>query len=289
MVKQMITELTIGAINPGYGGLPIGVAAALGGATLAWHAHTGQGADCPGRTVMRYHHPHAGAHVVIDAIPPMVDVLTVNGYDDGLVSAGALIGAGYKPPLVIVETESRRSAAVPICAQLRSRGYRAAWQTVRASDVGAPHRRPRVYVIAVRNDCPTPGVNPAYLDADRCTGALWPTPEVDDTRLIETAYQWALDDLAGHPDKGRTRALEHWAKITGEPYPYPLYTTPMPGTQGSATLTFVEWMMGLPIGYVSTPSLPLTRADRMMLLQTGTVPLQAAHAVAVGLTQMGDQ
>lgn len=35
----MTTELTIGAINPGYGGLPIGVAAALGGAQLAWHAH----------------------------------------------------------------------------------------------------------------------------------------------------------------------------------------------------------------------------------------------------------
>ena len=31
----MTTELTIGAINPGYGGLPIGVAAALGGAQLA--------------------------------------------------------------------------------------------------------------------------------------------------------------------------------------------------------------------------------------------------------------
>ena len=65
----MTTELTIGAINPGYGGLPIGVAAALGGATLAWHAHPGQTPGCPGRTIMRYHHPHAGAHTVIDAIP----------------------------------------------------------------------------------------------------------------------------------------------------------------------------------------------------------------------------
>lgn len=58
----MTTELTIGAINPGYGGLPIGVAAALGGASLAWHAHPGQTPDCPARTIMRYHHPHAGAH-----------------------------------------------------------------------------------------------------------------------------------------------------------------------------------------------------------------------------------
>lgn len=285
----MNSELIIGAINPGYGGLPVGVAAALGGASLAWHAHPGQAADCPGRAVMRFHHPHAIACDLSERIPPMVDVLTVNRYDAGPVSAGALIGAGYKPPLIIVETASRRGEAVPVCAHLRSRGYRAAWQTVRASDVGAPHRRPRVYVIAARNDCDVPAVNAAYLDADRSSGTLWPTPDLDSTLLVETAYQWALDDLAGHPDKGRTRALEHWEKVTGEPYPYPLYTAPTTGTQGSATLAFIEWMMGLPVGYVSTPSLPLIRADRMMLLQTGTVPLQAAHAVAVGLTQMGEQ
>lgn len=284
----MTTELTIGAINPGYGGLPIGVAVALGGATLAWHAHPGQGADCPGRTVMRYHHPHAGAHVVIDAIPPMVDVLTINGFSDWLVTGGALIGGGYKPPLVIVEVSATRAQARPICAYLNARGYRAFWLVVRAYDVGAPHVRYRAYVIAARDDCDVPTVNDVYLYADRCTGALWPTPEVDDTRLVETAYQWVLDDLAGQPDKGRTRALEHWAKVTGEPYPYPLYTTPMPDTQGSATLGFIEWMMGLPVGYVSTPSLPLTRDERMHLLQTGTVPLQAAHAVAIGLMQMGE-
>ena len=285
----MTTELTIGAINPGYGGLPIGVAAALGGATLAWHAHPGQKPDYAGRTIMRYHHPYAGAHTIIDAFPPMVDVLTINGFSDWLITGGALIGGGYKPPLVIVEVSATRAKARPICEYLNERGYRAAWRVVRAYDVGAPHVRYRAYVIAARKDCEGRRVNTAYLVADRCAHALWPTPDLDDTRLVETAYQWALDDLAGHPDKGRTRALEHWAKVTGEPYPYPLYTAPTTGTQGSATLAFIEWMMGLPVGYVSTPGLPLTRAERMHLLQTGTVPLQAAHAVAVGLTQMGGQ
>ena len=284
----MTTELAIGAINPGYGGLPIGVAAALGGATLAWHAHPGKPFDYAGRVIMRYHHPRTGAYTSVDA-PPMVDVLTINGFADWLATGRALIGAGYKPPLVIVEVSATRAKARPICEYLNARGYRAAWHGVRAYDVGAPHVRYRAYVIAARKDCEGRRVNTAYLDADRSSGALWPTPEVDDTLLVETAYQWALDDLAGHPDKGRTLALEHWAKVTGEPYPYPLYTTPTPETEGSATLAFIEWMMGLPVGYVSTPGLPLTRAERMHLLQTGTVPLQAAHAVAVGLTQMGDQ
>lgn len=279
----MNTELTIGAINPGYGGLPIGVAAALGGATLAWHAHPGQSADSPARTSMRYHHPLAAAYTTVDAIPPMVDVLTVNGYDDGLVSAGALIGAGYKPTLVIVETESRRSAAVPICEHLRSRGYRAAWQTVRASDVGAPHRRPRVYVIAVRSDCPAPSVNPAYLDADPWTGDMWPTPSAYDTHLDVDAYRWARADMEGQAD---SRALEHWEKATGERYPYPVCSLPTTSTPARLSIGFVEWMMGLPIGYVSTPSLRLAHDQRMGLLYSGTVPLQAAHAVATGMKRV---
>lgn len=285
----MNTELTIGAINPGYGGLPIGVAAALGGAQLAWHAHPGQAPDCPGRTIMRYHHPHAGAHTVIDAIPPMVDVLTLSGCTNWMCVGRPILYNGYKPPMIVVEVKQPRDEALPICEFLNKRGYRAVWGAVRACDVGAPHVRPRVYVTAVRNDCEPPAVNAAYLDADPYSGVLWPTPDLDSTLLVETAYQWALDDLAGHPDKGRTLALEHWVKVTGEPYPYPLYTAPTPDTQGSTTLAFIEWMMGLPVGYVSTPGLPLTRAERLLLLQAGTVPLQAAHAVATGLTQMGEQ
>ena len=278
----MTTELTIGAINPGYGGLPIGVAAALGGATLAWHAHPGQVADCPGRTAMRYHHPHAGAYDIANDMPTMVDVLTVNGYDDWTITGTSLIGAGYKPQLVIVETESRRSAAVPICGYLRSRGYRAAWQTTLASDVGAPHRRPRVYVIGVRGDCPAPGVNAAYLDAVPWTGTMWPTPNAYDTHLDVDAYRWARADLEGKAD---SRALEHWEKVTGERYPYPLYTLPA-ATGGRLSIGFVEWMMGLPIGYVSTPSLQLAHDQRMGLLYSGTVPLQAAHAVASGMSRV---
>lgn len=279
----MSAELTIGAINPGYGGLPIGVAAALGGASLAWHAHPYRILEYAGCTIMRYHHPHAGARTTIDAIPPMVDVLTVNGYDDWTITGASLIGAGYKPPLVIVETESRRSAAVPVCGYLRSRGYRAAWQTTRASDVGAPHRRPRVFVIGVRDDCPAPGINAAYLDAVPWTGSTWPTPNAYDTHLDVDAYRWSLADMEGQADR---RALEHWEKVTGERYPYPFYTLDAPTAPSRLSIGFVEWMMGLPIGYVSTPSLRLAHDERMTLLYSGTVPLQAAHAVASGMKRV---
>lgn len=282
----MTTELTIGAINPGYGGLPIGVAAALGGAQLAWHAHPGQAPDCPGRTVMRYHHPHAGAHIVIDAIPPMVDVLTINRLETWQTTGAALIDAGYKPPLVIAEVQDPNDEAVQICMDLNDHGYRTIWQTMHASAVGAPHMRGRAYSIGVRKDCHAPGVNDAYLGADPWTGSTWPTPSAYNTHLDVDAYRWMRADMEGEADSG---ALEHWEKVTGERYPYPIYTLHAPIDGGRLSIGFVEWMMGLPIGYVSTPSLRLARGDRMGLLYSGTVPLQAAYAVAVGLKQMSEQ
>lgn len=281
----MTTELTIGAINPGYGGLPIGVAAALGGATLAWHAHPGKPFDYAGRVIMRYHHPRTGAYTSVDA-PPMVDVLTINGFADWLATGRALIGAGYKPPLVIVEVSATRAKARPICEYLNARGYRAAWRVVRAYDVGAPHVRHRAYVIAARKDCEGRRVNAAYLDADRCAHPLWPTPSAYDTELDVYAYRWMRADMEGKAD---SRALEHWEKVTGGRYPYPVAPPPSHNDAFRISMAFVEWMMGLPVGYVSTPSLPLTRDERMDLLYSGTVPLQAAHAVAVGLAQMGEQ
>lgn len=285
----MTTELTIGAINPGYGGLPIGVAAALGGAQLAWHAHPGQAPDCPGHTIMRYHHPHAGAHNIIDEIPPMVDVLTVNRFNAWTLVVKWLIRDGYKPSMIVIEMSAACADVRPICEYLNERGYRAAWHIVKASDVGAPHRRPRMYLIAVRNDFDTSTVNAAYLSADPWTGSTWPTPSAYDTHLDVDAYRWARDDLEGHADKALTRALEHWETVTGERYPYPLYALPTTTEAGRLSIGFAEWMMGLPVGYVATPSLHLSHDDRMDLLYSGTVPLQAAHAVAVGLTQMGDQ
>nr|DAY08055.1 MAG TPA: Cytosine specific methyltransferase [Caudoviricetes sp.] len=278
----MTTELAIGAINPGYGGLPIGVAAALGGASIAWHAHPFQQPDCPGRTVMGYHYPRARAYGRVDA-PPMVDVLTLSGVVNWCHSGKPLFWRGYKPPLVIIEVKHSRNEARPICLFLKQYGYRAAWQTMRASDVGAPHVRPRVYVIAVRNDCPAPGVNAAYLDAVPWEGTVWPTPSKYDTYLDVDAYRWSLADLEGKAD---SRALEHWEKVTGERAPYPLYTLDADTPPGRLSLGFVEWMMGLPVGYVSTPSLPLTHDERMLLLRTGTVPLQAAHAVATGMRRV---
>jgi hypothetical protein len=44
---------------------------------------------------------------------------------------------------------------------------------------------------------------------------------------------------------------------------------------------FVEWLMGLPHGWVTDPNLGLTHAQHLAALGNGVLPAQAAHALAI--------
>lgn len=48
---------------------------------------------------------------------------------------------------------------------------------------------------------------------------------------------------------------------------------------------FVEWLMGLPLGWVSDPDRGLTTNQQLTALGNGVVPLQATAAAAVLLCQ----
>ncbi|MCK9873933.1 hypothetical protein MRI28_30670 [Nocardiopsis dassonvillei] len=54
-----------------------------------------------------------------------------------------------------------------------------------------------------------------------------------------------------------------------------------PGTRGQPRLSaaLVEWMMGLPEGWVTDPALALPRAAQLQALGNGVVPQQARAAV----------
>jgi DNA (cytosine-5)-methyltransferase 1 len=69
-------------------------------------------------------------------------------------------------------------------------------------------------------------------------------------------------------------AIRGWEAVLGRPVPQPTET----GTRGQPRLSarFVEWMMGLPVGWVT--DLPLTRTAQMRLLGNGVVPQQAVTA-----------
>ncbi|MFJ8541755.1 DNA cytosine methyltransferase [Streptomyces sp. NPDC093586] len=70
-------------------------------------------------------------------------------------------------------------------------------------------------------------------------------------------------------------AIHRWERITGRAAPCPTE----PGTRGNRRLSpaFVEWMMGLPAGWVTAvPDIP--RREQLKILGNGVVPHQAHHA-----------
>jgi len=74
-------------------------------------------------------------------------------------------------------------------------------------------------------------------------------------------------------------AIARWEAVLGRPAPAPTETT----TKGTQRLSprFVEWMMGLPEGWVTGRG--LSRPEQLKCLGNGVVPQQAAAATAAWL------
>ena len=150
-----------------------------------------------------------------------------------------------------------------VVGDLAGLGYDAAWESLRASDVGAPHRRERVFVLAWRPDA----ADTLRILRDRPRGARGRRHEPTDSRRTPDRSPW----LEYAP------AIHWWEEVTGREAPLPTET----GQRGGDVLSpaFVEWMMGLPTGHVTdTPG--LSRSQELKALGNGVVPQQAAHAVS---------
>lgn len=223
-----------------------------------------------------------------------------------------------------------------VLGDLADLGFDARWCGLRAADVGAPHGRYRIFIVAWpagdadcrdrhgRSSAGLPGQagfasgSAAYAEVvgrDRARGARdgWAgsadrgEPAADtpgdgrDEGGAESAGQfWGLDAAADGDSAGRgpgrrvggragqaaerdhppavawgdyTPAIRRWELILGRLAPAPT----QPGKRGGEQLSprFVEWMMGLPEGWVT--AVPgLSRGDMLRLLGNGVVPQQAS-------------
>lgn len=163
----------------GYGGIHLAMRALGWPVELAWYAEK----DPDASTVMAHHHPQVanlGDITTVDwtRVQP-VDVLTAGYPCQSFSNAGKRKGFAderavwphvadairdLRPPLVLLENVAGHLARGfgRVLGDLAALGYDAQWVCVRASDLGAPHQRNRVFVAA----------HPP--DADRDT--LWPKP-----------------------------------------------------------------------------------------------------------------
>lgn len=155
----------IGSLCTGYGGLDLAVELVLGG-RLSWYAET----DRHARTVCAHHWPAAPNLGDIRAVDwtrvPPVDVLTAGFPCQDISNAGKRAGITgphsslwqhittalriLRPPLVFVENVAalRRRGLDVVQANLATLGYDTSWLCLRASDIGAAHRRDRLFLLA---------------------------------------------------------------------------------------------------------------------------------------------
>ncbi|MFI5808622.1 DNA cytosine methyltransferase [Streptomyces sp. NPDC051561] len=240
-----------------------------------------------------------------------------------------------------------------VLGSLADLGYDSAWTCVRASDVGSPHQRARIFLTARptpqdphreprhqrrhpaphqtqgRRPRPHPGrrgrTPAAHAESERRSEGVTesalpqrrphprlhrsqphpaerPEPNCPDARTA-TAHPDPLRRQrrrGHHPQtQGRHepphrrhsppewwadyhRAIHRWEHLTGTPAPPPT----QPGTR-RLSAHLVEWMMGLPTGWVTNTD-GLTRAAQLHLLGNSVVPQQAAHALEALLVRWGE-
>lgn len=296
----------IGSLCSGYGGLDL-AAEQLTGGTTAWVADID-----PRASVVLAHRfadaPNLGDLRAVDwsTVEP-VDVLTAGYPCQPFSTAGHRKGADdprhlwpevlravrdLRPRLVLLENVAGHLSLGfgRVLGDLAAAGFDAEWTVFRASDVGAPHRRARLFVAAHPNGEGSQGHRVAKGSGQRMGfgrgAAARHAADADDNGLQGRPEQHSEPPSGRLAERQHRRhpvrcgvenggplgpyqpAVDRWATITGRPAPNPL-------DDGKLSARFVEWMMGLPDGWV-TDLLP--RRQALHVLGNGVVPQQALAA-----------
>ncbi|QKW40393.1 DNA cytosine methyltransferase [Actinomadura sp. NAK00032] len=233
-----------------------------------------------------------------------------------LVIAAAL--GVLRPRLVVLENVraivARRPGLDRVLSDLARLGFDAEWTCVRASDAGAAHQRWRWYLLAWPADADRPRLEGPRLRGTtperRRTAAdpardRWHQGRPEPTRVIgrpdvalggaaaartdRHGRQVLQRDQSGmgtrdHADRcgpaldwgAYAPAIDRWARILGRPAPAPTE----PGRDGRPRLSppFVEWLMGLPAGWVTDPAIWTALAETSGKRRARFTPTSARNA-----------
>jgi len=274
-------SVTVGSLCTGYGGLDHATLAAFGGGRVAWVADPD---------------PHVSTllHTRLPGVPNLGDIRTVNWHNvpgvdvltagfpcQDISAAGRRAGIKegtrsglffdviraihtLRPGLVVIENVAalrwRGGGLEIVLAELHHAGYDCFWTSLRASDIGAPHRRARVFLLAW----------PRHPTTTRALRTV--TGTLHQPRPLPTAPTEANSNIAWGPYEP---AIRRWETVLGRAAPDPVE----PGRAGRPRLAprFVEWLMGLDDGYVTNLDLP--RTAQLRILGNGVVPQQATAAL----------
>ena len=273
--------MRVGALCAGYGGLELGLSLAGLDVELTYYAEI----DKHAAQVMGHHHPDVPNLGDLTEItdPPRVDVVTAGFPCQPVSTAGKRKGVNDErwliedvcrvareagaDWLILENVAGLRSAnggdaMARVVSALAGNGFGAEWTSVRASDVGAPHGRLRWFCLAHAE-----GAERGVTEHELLGATVGPAAESG--KCHRSPAEHAGDHVLQFGPYAD--AIARWEPIVGRPAPDP--------TDDKRRLNprFVEWMMGLPDGWVTDAG--VTRSQALKILGNGVVPQQAALAL----------
>jgi DNA (cytosine-5)-methyltransferase 1 len=184
-----------------------------------------------------------------------------------------------------------------VLKDLAKNGYDARWQIVRASDVGAPHQRARLFIVAYPS---SEGLQRPKNETNDITNGIIANSNSDareESRRTDREISTKSSGLQRGQNIGQARC-EHGCSgeiITNSNDTRGIGSVPrlsqrfnssdemclqeLPPTlvESKLNVKFVEYMMGLPQGWVT--DLDLSRTQQLKMLGNGVVPQQAYYAL----------
>lgn len=316
--------MKIGSLCSGYGGLDMAVGAYYNAETV-WMSDLDKYAS---KVIEeRWGLPNLGDLKTVDwsAVEP-IDILTAGYPCQPFSNAGQRKGLNderhiwpyikdiisqLRPNRVILENVRGHLTLgfKEVLADLTEIGYDAKWSIVRASDVGAPHRRERLFVLAqptntngergfIRESTEERNQRKSQFEPSGSGKTIANTYSAPSEQLRRTSREVSREGSqiidrtdrqvagvdgqtisdpnnqyqshnGGMQELGSRFASRRQMRLRRAPNPLDI--------NGKLNAEFVEYMMGLPVGWVT--GLDISRAQQLKLLGNGVVPQQAYYAI----------
>lgn len=278
--------MKIGSLCTGYGGLDMAVEAFFN-AEIVWCAEIDKYASQ--LIEQRFNKPNLGdiKQIKWDEVEP-VDILTAGYPCQPFSHAGQRKGtqderhiwpyiieaiSRIRPSIVILENVRGHLSLgfKEVLSDLAKNGYDAKWEIVRASDVGAPHQRARLFIIAYPS---SKGLQRTGYKANNPTNGIVTNTNCDACKESRRTNREIPTESERFQPRQNTRQTRSEYRCSCE-----MARQEIPPTlvEGKLNAKFVEYMMGLPSGWVT--DLNFSRTQQLKMLGNGVVPQQAYYAL----------
>lgn len=306
--------LKIGSLCSGYGGLDMAVEAYFDAETV-WMCDNDKYASVVIKE--RWNLPNLGDLKAVDwsTVEP-IDILTAGYPCQPFSTAGQRKGekderhiwpeiktiiGNLQPKFAILENVRGHLTLgfKEVLQDLTEIGYDARWAIVRASDVGAPHQRARLFIVAYPNGKGFQGAwnkttditngfasntdSHAHKESRRTDRELFATcaglqdGENQGQTRCKCGGGCAIDSNTNVKQLSPNRPVSQLGWRFNSRFDMSMRSIPNPLVNAKLNTKFVEYMMGLPEGWVT--DLNISRSQQFKILGNGVVPQQAYYAL----------